>query len=134
MSDPYSPKLPENAPPELVVLATNISEILQPIHKLRGPSYTNQLLILCTLFQQSAQLEEIGCQATSMVREHLLDYRESASLKHETVHILADAISTSLHRLVEFHESLPEFKGISTDLTTLMNRIKHDWLDKQAGH
>jgi hypothetical protein len=126
------PIIPAGAPPELVTLATNISEILQPIQAHRGVQYTTQLLILCTLFQQAGELEHISCQATSTIIQDIPQYSEIAREKHDTAHILADAISNSLHRLVDFHESLPEFKGISKDLETLMNRIKTDWKDK--GH
>lgn len=126
--------IPPGAPPELVTLATNINEMLQPIIRIRGSLYTKQLITMMTLFQQAAELEKIACSSTQMIAQYLPHYADVAEAKHETTHLLAEATHSALTRLVEFFESLPEFKGISNDLEIMLKRIKADWHDKQGDH
>lgn len=134
--------LPDDAPPDLKIMATNIQEMLTPILSIRGAKYHEVLMIFMCISSQVRELEDIACESTKLIssigeqewfptedRENLLN---GAETRHHMTHFYASSISRHMDMAVTFIESLSNFNGFSKDLNALLERINHDW--KRKGH
>lgn len=111
--------VPPNAPPELVALAANISELLNTISGIRGELYANLVGSLITVHQNVLELEKFSCQ-------NLSDHPN-----HPMIHTYAGMVNAALGRIALLLETSVQFSGINGDLTTVTSRLNKDWHSKR---
>lgn len=126
---------------DLQNLRETISEILQPIEKIRGAEYTYFMTTLFCFHIEIRELQFSNCliselfdkylqNTTSNDPEIIEDTKRAISENHERSHTYSTSLMQRLKTLTHVLDSSKEFNGIEKDVGILLARVVKDWINK----